>query len=91
MFFTVNDKKDLYTVIEHFMDYPLQSYKWIDFTLFCQIFKLVQNKNHLSKEGFNYIVSIRKHIKHPSTLRVVSRRLWLSPILFLLLYQLGLL
>ena len=59
-FYTVTDRDGLKLIIKHFQDYPLQSYKWIDFSLFCQIYELVQKRSHMTKEGLNYIVSIRK-------------------------------
>lgn len=61
-FYTVNNQNDLKLIIKHFTEYPLQSYKWVDFTLFCQIYELVQKRNHITKEGLNYIVSIRKYM-----------------------------
>lgn len=54
--------KDLVCVIEHFNKYPLKTQKYADFILFKKAFDIVNNKNHLTKEGLRELVSIRASI-----------------------------
>jgi hypothetical protein len=51
--------KDLRVIIDHFDEYPLITQKRIDYELFKQALELVQNKEHLTIEGFQKIVNIR--------------------------------
>jgi len=46
-------------VIEHFNKYPLITKKRVDFELFKLAVLLIQNKEHLTKEGLNKLISIR--------------------------------
>jgi hypothetical protein len=57
--FRVFSIKDLEIIINHFDLYPLISKKRADFLLFKEAFKLIKNKEHLTIEGFNKIISIR--------------------------------
>ena len=43
----------------HFDRYPLISQKWADYQLFKSAVLLLKNKEHLTREGFNKILSIR--------------------------------
>lgn len=55
----VQSVKDLEKIITHFDNYPLISKKWLNYQLFKQAFELVKQKQHLSKEGLNKIMSIK--------------------------------
>jgi hypothetical protein len=57
--FRVESIKDLLVVIEHFNKYPLITKKWVDFELFKLAVLLIKNKEHLTKEGLNKLISIR--------------------------------
>jgi hypothetical protein len=57
--FRVFSIKELEIIINHFYQYPLISKKRADFLLFKEALKLIQNKEHLTIEGFNKIISIR--------------------------------
>ena len=57
--FRVESIKDLLVVIEHFNKYPLITKKRVDFELFKLAVLLIQNKEHLTKEGLNKLISIR--------------------------------
>jgi hypothetical protein len=46
-------------VIPHFDDYPLISQKYADYILFRKAVLLIRNKEHLTKEGLQEIVSIK--------------------------------
>ena len=51
--------KDLDVIIKHFDSYPLISKKLADYLLFKEALELIKNKEHLTIEGFNKIISIR--------------------------------
>lgn len=51
--------KDLKVILDHFEKYPLITKKRIDYELFKQALELIQNKEHLTTEGFQKIVSLR--------------------------------
>jgi hypothetical protein len=57
--FRVFSIKELEIIINHFDQYPLISKKRADFLLFKEAFILIKNKEHLTIEGFNKIISIR--------------------------------
>lgn len=57
--FRVQSIKDLAVIINHFDKYPLITQKLSDYLLFKLVFKLVQNKVHLTQEGLRNIVSIK--------------------------------
>jgi hypothetical protein len=46
-------------IIPHFKEYPLQGYKFIDFEKFCSVALLMQNKEHLTREGLDKIIEIK--------------------------------
>jgi hypothetical protein len=47
-------------IIPFFSDHPLQGSKASDFTDFCIVAKLMEDKAHLNNEGLNKIVLIKK-------------------------------
>lgn len=57
--FRVFSIKDLDIIIKHFDSYPLISKKLVDYLLFKEALELIKNKEHLTIEGFNKIISIR--------------------------------
>jgi hypothetical protein len=58
--FTVNNQKELIEVIiPHFLKYPLLTQKQADFIQFKSIVELMINKEHLVKEGFNMVLSLK--------------------------------
>lgn len=58
--YSVQSVKDLLTVIiPHFTKYPLLTQKQADFILFSSVVSLINNKEHLTEEGINKIISIR--------------------------------
>ena len=60
--YTIKSLKDLNIIISHFDKYPLISQKWADYQLFKSAVFLLKNKVHLTREGFNMILSIRASI-----------------------------
>jgi len=62
-FYSVSSVKDLVKIIiPHFLKYPLLTQKGADFILFKQIVELMENKAHLTIEGFNKIIHIKAAI-----------------------------
>lgn len=58
--YSVVSIKDINNVIiPHFLEYPLQSVKSIDFYLWSQIINLLNDKKHLTPNGLNQIVSLK--------------------------------
>ena len=57
--YRVQSIKDLAVIINHFDKYPLITQKQSDYLLFKMVFKLIQNKEHLTQEGLRNIVSIK--------------------------------
>lgn len=58
--YSVQSLKDLTEVIiPHFKKYPLLTQKQADFILFSLLVNLMNNKEHLTEEGLNKILSIR--------------------------------
>lgn len=58
-YFLALSEKDLEIIIKHFDNSPLISNKFADYQLFKQVFELVKNKEHLTKEGLSKIVAIK--------------------------------
>ena len=50
---------ELKVIIEHLDKYPLLTDKFADFILFKQIFKIMSDNQHLTKEGLNKVLSIK--------------------------------
>ena len=57
--FIVTKLDDIKYIIPHFKAYPLRSAKKIDFQLWLECVKLIENKEHLTKEGLNKILSLK--------------------------------
>lgn len=57
--FIVSSLKDLEAIIDHFDNYPLVSQKYSDYQLFKLAFYLVKNKEHLTEEGLNKLISLK--------------------------------
>jgi LAGLIDADG endonuclease len=53
----LNDLKNV--IIPHFKSYPLWSEKNFNFELWLQCVKLMENKQHLTQDGFNKILSLK--------------------------------
>jgi len=56
--FSFSDIKD--KVIPLFYKYPILGIKGLDFSDFCEVAELMSNKAHLTKEGLEKIINIRK-------------------------------
>lgn len=49
-------------IIPHFQEYPLMSKKRADFMLFISIIELMNEKQHLNKEGFIKILKLKSNL-----------------------------
>jgi len=64
-YFTVQKIKDLNSIIiPHFESYPLQTDKKINFDLWAEIVKIMISKEHLKKEGFLKILSLKSNLNN---------------------------
>lgn len=71
--YSVDGFKDLINVIiPHFEKYPLLTQKQIDFELFKQLSRLIENKEHLTTEGIDKILSIKAAMNSGFTNRLIS-------------------
>lgn len=50
-------------IIPFFQKYPLQGYKFTDYEKFCSVAELMKNKVHLTPEGLEKIIEIKKIVK----------------------------
>ena len=50
------------TIIPFFNEYPLQGNKNLDFSDFCEVVTLMENKSHLTKEGLDKIKIIHNRM-----------------------------
>jgi hypothetical protein len=57
--FIVSSIKDIKVLISHFDTYPLITQKWADYQLFKHTFTLINNKEHLTMEGLEKILSLK--------------------------------
>jgi hypothetical protein len=59
-YLTINKIQDLNSfIIPHFESYPLQSDKQIDFNLWAKIVRMIISKEHLKRDGFLDILSLK--------------------------------
>jgi hypothetical protein len=59
--YLVENFQDCLKIREHFLNYPLLSYKLVHFKIWCEIIKLIENKEHLTIEGLLKIVAFKEH------------------------------
>ena len=57
--FRVTKLEDLNIIIRHFDFYPLLTYKQFDFNLFKKVVSLMEQGEHLTKEGLNKLITIK--------------------------------
>lgn len=60
--FVVESFTELLVIIEHFDMYPLVTGKSSDYILFKECFKIIQNKEHLTLEGIEKIISFKSSL-----------------------------
>ena len=55
---------------DHFLNYPLLTFKLVYFQLWCQILEIILKKEHLTKAGLLKIIALKSHFK-----KVLSEKL----------------
>ena len=50
---------------QHFISYPLMSYRLVKFKLWSDVLDLAEKKAHLTKEGLDQIFSIKAALPYP--------------------------
>jgi hypothetical protein len=59
--FTTKSLKDCIIIRDHFLAYPLLTYKVVYFKLWCLVIDLIINKAHLTEEGRLKIIALKAH------------------------------
>lgn len=73
VYFTVKSVKDIINVIiPHFEKNPLLTEKQADFELFKQIVVMMHNKQHLTPEGLNKIISLKASLNKGLTTLLIN-------------------
>ena len=57
--YIVNSMKDIEVIINHFNNYTLITQKLSDYKIFKLVFELIKEKKHLTKQGFQEILSLK--------------------------------
>jgi len=77
--FTVQDISSIFNIIiPHFLKYPLQGTKHLDFLDFYKVAEIVQGKKHLTEDGFKEIMSLylQMNTKRYNNLNTLSIAEW---------------
>jgi LAGLIDADG DNA endonuclease family protein len=61
--FSIQGLKNCLIVRNHFLNYPLFTYKLVYFTLWSLIIDIMLSKNHLTEEGLNEVIALKTHFK----------------------------
>jgi len=73
VYLTINKIQDLNSVvIPHFLSYPLQSDKKIDFDLWVEIVRIIISKKHLTKDGLLRILSLKTILNRGLSKKLIS-------------------
>lgn len=84
--YSVQDISSVYNIIiPHFLKYPLQGTKHLDFLDFYKIAEIVHSRNHLTAEGFKEIMSLylQMNTKRYNNLNTLSIVEWREKILII--------
>ena len=57
--YEISSIKSLICVRKHFEEFPLQTTKFVHFKLWCQVMDIIEKKEHLTKSGFNKVLSLK--------------------------------
>lgn len=55
------------TIIPHYDNYPLMTKKRAEFELFKEVVRMMNNKEHLTTEGFQRVLSIKAYMRNGLT------------------------
>lgn len=70
--FTVFSIRDCIIIRNHFINYPLFTYKIVYFQLWCSILNIIINKEHLTWEGLLRIIAFKAHFKNGLSALLIS-------------------
>jgi len=59
--FIVNGLKNCLIIKQHFINYPLLSYKLVHFNIWCEVINLILSKEHLNLSGLLKIIALKEH------------------------------
>ena len=59
--YKVSSLKDCIVIRDHFLKYPLATYKLLHFQIWCKVLDLLISKEHLTEEGLNKLVALKEH------------------------------
>ncbi len=57
--YRIQGLKNCLLVKNHFLSYPLMTYRLVNFIMWCKMLNLFESKIHLTKEGFFQLVNIK--------------------------------
>lgn len=57
--YKVQGFKNCLIVKNHFLKYPLMTYRLVNFKMWCDMLDIIENKSHLTIEGLNKLVNIK--------------------------------
>lgn len=57
--YRVQGFKNCLIIKNHFLNYPLMTYRLVYFTLWCDMLDLIENKSHTTIEGLNKLINIK--------------------------------
>jgi hypothetical protein len=57
--YRVQGFKNCLIIKNHFLNYPLMTYRLVYFTLWCDVLDLIENNSHKTIEGLNKLVNIK--------------------------------
>ena len=57
--YVIRNRNHLSKVREHFEKYPLQTTKYLHFTLWCKVLDMIEKKEHLTLSGFMSVLAIK--------------------------------
>lgn len=78
--YLISSSKELGILIAHLEKYPLLTQKWADYQLFKLAWKMFIQKQHLTVEGLNLILSIKAVMNSNGLSNVLAKAFPLRPI-----------
>lgn len=73
--YRVRNKQELNIIIKHFKEYPLYISKSINFIYFCEIFNLIDQKQHTNVTGFLKLASLINKLNNPLSESLLTKLL----------------
>lgn len=77
--YEISSVKSLINLRKHFEKFPLQTTKFVHFKLWCQVLDILERKEHLTKLGFDKVLSIKSVFPKGLLAKVLEVYLKISP------------